>query len=289
MYNINIYNFADLYHVELSDTNIFSYKNLSHKEIRDILLKNHDIVTSVTTVKRRLSSLNLKIKYYKESSLVDIVTAVIEELYSSGYNLGYRSLWAKLKKDYNLTVKRETVYSILKIADPEGVANRYGNKLRRRVYLSPGPNFLWHLDGYDKLKQFGFAIHGCIDGFSRYILWLEVATTNNDPKVTVNYYLQTIKTIKLLPTIIRSDKGSENVVIERLQKCLRSDHEDDFAGDASFIKGKSTSNQRIESYWGQMRKHSADFYIQLFKSMQQRNEYDGSDLQKSAFSFVLVH
>ena len=28
------------------------------------------------------------------------------------------------------------------------------------------PNFLWHCDGYDKLKPFGIAIHGCIDGYS---------------------------------------------------------------------------------------------------------------------------
>jgi len=28
-----------------------------------------------------------------------------------------------------------------------------------------GPNYLWHVDGYDKLKPFGMAISGCIDGF----------------------------------------------------------------------------------------------------------------------------
>lgn len=28
-----------------------------------------------------------------------------------------------------------------------------------------GPDFVWHLDGYDKLKPYGFAIHGCIDGY----------------------------------------------------------------------------------------------------------------------------
>ncbi len=27
-----------------------------------------------------------------------------------------------------------------------------------------GPNFVWHLDGYDKLSQYGLCIHGCIDG-----------------------------------------------------------------------------------------------------------------------------
>lgn len=28
-----------------------------------------------------------------------------------------------------------------------------------------GPNYVWHADGYDKLKPFGLAIHGCIDGY----------------------------------------------------------------------------------------------------------------------------
>ena len=25
---------------------------------------------------------------------------------------------------------------------------------------------MWHLDGYDKLKPFGFAVHACIDGLT---------------------------------------------------------------------------------------------------------------------------
>ena len=31
--------------------------------------------------------------------------------------------------------------------------------------LLQGPNQVWHIDGNDKLKKFGFAIHGCIDGW----------------------------------------------------------------------------------------------------------------------------
>ena len=54
---------------------------------------------------------------------------------------------------------------------------------------------MWHLDGYDKLKPFGFAIHGAIDGYSRHILWLKVGQTNNDPKVIASYYLSCIRQI----------------------------------------------------------------------------------------------
>ena len=30
--------------------------------------------------------------------------------------------------------------------------------------LLQGPNWAWHVDQYDKLSQFGFCIHGAIDG-----------------------------------------------------------------------------------------------------------------------------
>lgn len=45
------------------------------------------------------------------------------------------------------------------------------------------------MDGYDKLKPYGFAINGCIDGFSRYIVWMEAYTTNDNPKVIADYFI----------------------------------------------------------------------------------------------------
>ena len=36
-------------------------------------------------------------------------------------------------------------------------------RLKWRQYGSKGPNYIWHTDGYDKLKPFVFCIHGCID------------------------------------------------------------------------------------------------------------------------------
>ena len=39
-------------------------------------------------------------------------------------------------------------------------------------------------DGYDKLKPFGFCFHGCIDGYSRRIILLEVGFPKNEPEVT---------------------------------------------------------------------------------------------------------
>ena len=56
--------------------------------------------------------------------------------------------------------------------DPEGVSMRKKKTIKRRTYETNGPFDVFHVDGYDKLKRFGFAIHGCIDGFSRKLIWL---------------------------------------------------------------------------------------------------------------------
>ena len=74
--------------------------------------------------------------------------------------------------------------------DPDGCFQRRRKRLCRRKYRSKvynytnniimihnnyaygchsaypiqGPNYTWHCDGYNKLKPYGFPIHGCIDG-----------------------------------------------------------------------------------------------------------------------------
>ena len=77
--------------------------------------------------------------------------------------------------------------------EPAGCHERKAHRLQRRQYTNPGPNFAWYTDGYDKLKPYGFPIHGCVDGFSRRVLWLKVSRTNNDPAVVAGSYLETVE------------------------------------------------------------------------------------------------
>jgi len=91
---------------------------------------------------------------------------------------------------HGLRPRKQDVRHILSVLDAAGVEARHCRRLRRRVYSAAGPNFLWHVDGYDKLKPFGLCIHGCIDGFSRKVIWLHVSSTNSNPKVVAGYYEQ---------------------------------------------------------------------------------------------------
>lgn len=118
--------------------------------------------------------------------------------------------------------------------DSEGVEMRKRKYLKRRSYFARGPNWSWHLDGYDKLKPYGFNIHEAIDGYSRRILWLEVCRSNKHPKTVCSFYVNCLKELQILPIKIIADKGTENVYIAASQKFLRRMHTDSNVGFESF-------------------------------------------------------
>ena len=85
------------------------------------------------------------------------------ELHGSGQLLGYRAMWRTIRRKYGVNVPRVIVQKLLREIDPERTKLRKAHRLKRREYVNPGPNHCWHTDGYDKLKPFGFPIHGCIN------------------------------------------------------------------------------------------------------------------------------
>ena len=260
--------YVPLSRVEIDrDTLISVYFNLGFtcNEIAAFLKKCHGIQLSVRQLKRVLKSKGLQRKRRK-SLLQHVVNAVREELNGSGNLIGYRQMHRRIMIDHGLVIDRDTVRIILKHLDPAGVEHRSRRTFRRRLYSARGANYLWHLDGYyDKLKPFGFPIHGCIDGFSRRILWLWVAHSNNDPRVTSSFYLSCIKEVKGVPRILRGDRGTENVNVAGLQRFFRRNSLDNMAGNKSFLYGRSVSKQRIEAWWAFLRKSETDCMVdQIF-------------------------
>ena len=162
-------------------------------------------------------------------------------------------------------VSQGTIRQLIKLFDPVGVELRQTRRLRRRHYRTRGPNALWHMDSDDKLKPYGIAINGCIDGFSRYVVWMEAYKTNNNPKIKADYFIASIARLGGCPELVRADRGTENGHVENMLDFLRRNHTDSFARDRSFIYGRSTTNQRIESWWRILRKQSAQFWINFSK------------------------
>jgi hypothetical protein len=99
--------------------------------------------------------------------------------------------------------------------DPEGVAARRpgGRKKRLENYITSGPNFLWCLDGHDKLAQFGIQIYAAVDAYSRKIIWYYCGSSNRTAISVVRQYFIAVQSLGLCPRFIRTDRGTETVLL----------------------------------------------------------------------------
>ncbi|XP_069108591.1 uncharacterized protein, partial [Argopecten irradians] len=243
------------------------------REICGFLMLVHGVVISTSTVKRIKLRLGLR-RHACERPLQEIIQTIIN-LHREGFcNLGYKAMWRLLNVVHGIRATQNTVRTCLSIIDAEGVNRRSRRCLRRRLYCSKGPNYLIHIDGYDKLKPFGIAIHGAIDGFSRKIVWLKAGLSNNNPKLIANLYLKFIVTLGRVPHLVRGDAGTENVLVKDLQVSLRMHHGDEMAGIRSYITGRSSGNQRIERLWGTLRFTFTDFWRNKFRVMRDSGMFD---------------
>ena len=150
---------------------------LAYLEVIELIGIHHGCFISLSTLKRWLRQENLVRRPLagRRSPQRDIVNAIAKELGSSGSNIGYRKMHRYLPTKA-MICRCEDVRVTVKELDPEGVSLRRRRRLHRRKYISKGPNYTWHIDGHDKLKPFGFSVHGCIDGFSRKLIWLKVGS-----------------------------------------------------------------------------------------------------------------
>jgi hypothetical protein len=93
-----------------------------------------------------------------------------------------------------LILTRDTLFGIVKTLDPAGYIRRAHNLHRppRGEYIVPGPDYLWSIDGHDKLKPWGIEIYGGTDAFARYIVWSFVGISNKTTTSLLVQYLTAI-------------------------------------------------------------------------------------------------
>ena len=267
--------YIELYHTEYG---------MTQREIVETLSTIHSHHISERQVRRILASMGLnRRKLY--SPIEDVLSFIQESLYGSTSRIGYRLMYYKCKQA-GLRIPQEAVRLILRHLDPDGVAFRISRRLIRRRYYARGPNYIWHLDGYDKLTPYGLCISACIDGFSRRIIWAEVYKTNKDPEIIAGYFIDAVKEINGCPTILRMDAGSENVTCFRLQQYFRE--RDGIVQGQCCIVGKSTSNQRIESWWAIFRRGCAEFWISMLHNLLLSGQFSGDEVDKELVRFCFV-
>ena len=107
--------------------------------------------------------------------------------------------------------------------------------------------------------------------------------------IIASYFLGCVKELSGVPRIIRGDQGTENVSVAAMQRFFRRDAQDDFAGQKSFLYGRSVSNHRTEAWWGFLRRTETDWWINFFKDLRNTGLFNDSDLvQAECLSFCFT-
>lgn len=101
-------------------------------------------------------------------------------------------------------------------------------------------------------------IHGGIDGYSRLIMFLRVAS-NNRADTVLRAFLQAINEFGL-PCRVRMDRGGENVQVAQFM----IEHPERGPGRGSAITGRSVHNQRIERLWRDLFSGCVSFFYSMF-------------------------
>lgn len=73
------------------------------------------------------------------------------------------------------------------------------------------------MDGNEKLCPWGFHIHGCVDGHTRLIIYLE-CRSNKTPVTVAKIFVDSVHRMKGPPSRVRGDYGAENNDVEKIMK-----------------------------------------------------------------------
>ena len=263
--------------LEIPEETLLEFRSLGFtwKQIAGMLL------VSRWTLRRRVKELNIEDACgYSDLSDDELDNIIRQFVQQHGTFVGYPIVSGHLKS-INLRIQRRRIRESLARIDPGSVSLRWAVVVSRRSYSVAGPNSLWHIDGHHSLVNWGFVIHGAIDGFSRCIVYLHCSTNNRSETVADLFEIATINFG--CPSRVRTDKGGENVLVWAMMEEWRG------CNRGSYLAGSSTHNQRIERLWRDVFCMVCNTFYYTFQAMEESGVLNMSNvLHKFVLHFVFT-
>ena len=180
-----------------------------------------------------------------------------------------------------------------------GLQRRKPGMKKKRVkgnFHSDGPLYLISLDGHNKLKGFDnwafpIGVYGCIDTFSRKIMFMDVLRSNSNPISIAFCYVKFLKETKILPENMRLDKGTETVDMTAVHSWLTKKLRPDIADPTTTVRFGASVDNKIERLWLDIRLKVVDKFKKELIYLQRNGFYDAESEEERdilAYSFIPV-
>jgi len=114
-------------------------------------------------------------------------------------------------------------------------------------------------------------------------MWLECSSSNHAAGLVASYFVECINEQGGYPSSVRSDCGTENVLVAAIQSAA-------VQSATAHVYGTSPGNQRIESWWSFFRRSHSQFWIDLFQALIDANVYHPGHVQETdLLRFCFMH
>ncbi|KAL4933488.1 uncharacterized protein BDV17DRAFT_252101, partial [Aspergillus undulatus] len=211
---------------------------------------------------------------------VESVLSHLRTALASGQIEGYgRKMLHQHIRSQGFMISRDRLFGIYRDLAPHAVRRRLQDLQRHRgAYIVPGPNFIWSIDGYLKLAPYGIEIYAAIDAYSRYVIWIYVGISSRTAVSVLRQFLDTLQITQQQPRFVRSDRGTETVLLAEAQHKLQKSLHPEIPISDCYLYGTSTANQRIEAWWLQLTRSIIFRYRIYFHSLQEEGHYSRDTL-----------
>jgi hypothetical protein len=263
---------------------LFHHTLLSDAQIASKIIEDDGLETS----ENQVQEIRLLFGWQRRHNTADKSTqqaaetqTLVQNLLYTGPGRSYGRRWAAtyLRHQFGHRARDLDVANALRLFDPSGVTSRLPNMRKERLddYITEGPDYLWCLDGHDKLAQYGIEIYAAVDAYSRKIVWFYVGSSNRTQLSVLRQYLRAIRARGLCPSFIRTDKGTETILLADahfsfyIEAALKEEWPDEDYNAIQitdcYIYGPSTRNIRIEGLWRQQRFTTTGPWISYFRKL----------------------
>ena len=185
----------------------------TNQEVRD-MLKQFGVNIDARQLGRLMTRENIirNVIHVNDDELSEIIRYLRFETNTVTYGEGYRAIQSYLVTEFGLRISLHRIGRICRAVDPDGVEWRRRRMIRRRRYNCLCPYEMFHCDANLKLVNWKFYIHGCIDGYSRYIVYVKLAGRNDSRTLEPIFEEECLRTVGRLPYHVRTGMFNCNCI-----------------------------------------------------------------------------